>query len=187
MLLPIGAGFWQRQGGCLFDSTRAFVSARWPTRVFMAPEKSDRPLRTAKRLDSCLWLRRGSAQSTLAPMKEIPMSGVRVVPDSKAPIPRQIRYIIGNEGRAVQLLRDAQHPDGVPGHVAAHVFARSGSGERGEGCVSYLRHRRLSFSAARWVAGQGRLFRGAPLRITIKSTARIRTVPGDRPRRAGGR
>src|SRR5437016_5787553 len=31
-------------------------------------------------------------------MKEVPISGVPAVPDPKAPIPRQIRYIIGNEG-----------------------------------------------------------------------------------------
>src|SRR3979411_2818626 len=31
-------------------------------------------------------------------MKEVPMSGAPAVPDPKAPIPRQIRYIIGNEG-----------------------------------------------------------------------------------------
>ena len=43
-------------------------------------------------------LRRGAAQPTLAAMKEVPISGVPAVPDPKAPIPRQIRYIIGNEG-----------------------------------------------------------------------------------------
>jgi proton-dependent oligopeptide transporter, POT family len=31
-------------------------------------------------------------------MKEVPMGGAPAVPDPKAPIPRQIRYIIGNEG-----------------------------------------------------------------------------------------
>jgi POT family proton-dependent oligopeptide transporter len=31
-------------------------------------------------------------------MKDVPMSGAPAVPDPKAPIPRQIRYIIGNEG-----------------------------------------------------------------------------------------
>jgi len=45
-----------------------------------------------------LRLRDGAAQPTLAAMKEVPMSGVPAVPDPKAPIPRQIRYIIGNEG-----------------------------------------------------------------------------------------
>src|SRR5205807_5452860 len=53
--------------------------------------------------------------------------------------------------RAVQLLWDAQHPDGVPRHVAADVFAGSGAGERGEGCLSYLRRRRLFFPAAWWL------------------------------------
>jgi proton-dependent oligopeptide transporter, POT family len=43
-------------------------------------------------------LRGGAGQPTLAAMKEVPMSGVPAVPDPKAPIPRQIRYIIGNEG-----------------------------------------------------------------------------------------
>jgi POT family proton-dependent oligopeptide transporter len=43
-------------------------------------------------------LRFGSAQPTLAAMKEVPISGAPTVPDPKAPIPRQIRYIIGNEG-----------------------------------------------------------------------------------------
>ncbi|PYJ11381.1 MAG: MFS transporter [Verrucomicrobia bacterium] len=31
-------------------------------------------------------------------MKEVPISGIPAAPDPKAPIPRQIRYIIGNEG-----------------------------------------------------------------------------------------
>jgi hypothetical protein len=31
-------------------------------------------------------------------MKEVPIKGVPMVPDPKTPIPRQIRYIIGNEG-----------------------------------------------------------------------------------------
>src|SRR5205814_6348370 len=31
-------------------------------------------------------------------MKEVPISGVPAMPDPKAPIPRQIAYIIGNEG-----------------------------------------------------------------------------------------
>jgi POT family proton-dependent oligopeptide transporter len=42
-------------------------------------------------------LQHAAAQTTIAPVKEVPMSDVRV-PDPKAPIPRQIRYIIGNEG-----------------------------------------------------------------------------------------
>ena len=40
---------------------------------------------------------RRSVLATLAAMKEVPMSDV-AVPDPKTPIPRQIRYIIGNEG-----------------------------------------------------------------------------------------
>jgi proton-dependent oligopeptide transporter, POT family len=51
---------------------------------------------------SYLRLRRRLAQPTLAAMKEVPMSGTPdgagTSPDPKAPIPRQIRYIIGNEG-----------------------------------------------------------------------------------------
>jgi POT family proton-dependent oligopeptide transporter len=42
-------------------------------------------------------LRRSAAQPTLAAMKDVPMADT-AVPDPKAPIPRQIRYIIGNEG-----------------------------------------------------------------------------------------
>jgi POT family proton-dependent oligopeptide transporter len=45
-----------------------------------------------------LRLRGGAAQPTLATVKEVPMNGVPAAPDPKAPIPRQIRYIIGNEG-----------------------------------------------------------------------------------------
>jgi hypothetical protein len=40
--------------------------------------------------------------ATLAVVKEVaevePVSAARVSPDPKAPIPKQIRYIIGNEG-----------------------------------------------------------------------------------------
>jgi POT family proton-dependent oligopeptide transporter len=43
-------------------------------------------------------LHTGAAQPTLAAVKEVPMSGVPTVPDPTAPIPGQIRYIIGNEG-----------------------------------------------------------------------------------------
>jgi proton-dependent oligopeptide transporter, POT family len=42
-------------------------------------------------------LRCGSVLTTLATVKEVLMTDV-AVPDPKAPIPRQIRYIIGNEG-----------------------------------------------------------------------------------------
>jgi POT family proton-dependent oligopeptide transporter len=42
-------------------------------------------------------LRCGSVLTTLAAMKDVPMAEV-AVPDPKAPIPQQIRYIIGNEG-----------------------------------------------------------------------------------------
>jgi hypothetical protein len=46
---------------------------------------------------------------------EVASPSMPAVPDPKALIPRQIWYIIGNERvRAVQLLWDAQHPDGVP-------------------------------------------------------------------------
>jgi POT family proton-dependent oligopeptide transporter len=69
------------------------------------PGKSGRRLALIADCDptsSRLELRRGFGQPTLAAMKEVPMSGVpafaSTVPDPKARIPRQIRYIIGNEG-----------------------------------------------------------------------------------------
>jgi hypothetical protein len=96
--------------------------------------------------------------ATLAAMKtdvidpEVALPSVPAVPDPNTPIPRQIRYIIGNEGcERFSFFWDTQHPDGVSGHVAAHIFAGGGSGERCEGGFPHVRHRRLFFSIARRV------------------------------------
>jgi hypothetical protein len=78
---------------------------------------------------------------------DLALASLSTLPAPKAPIPLQIRYVIGNEGCERFSFHGRRNILTVfSGHVAAHIFAGDRSGERGEGCVPYLCRQRLLFA-----------------------------------------
>ena len=81
--------------------------------------------------------------------------------------------------RALQLLRDAQHPDAVPRHLAAAVRTGSRACRDRQGCLSLLRDRRVLLPAARRLDR-----RSAPRQVPHDPVAVARLLRGTRvPRR----
>jgi hypothetical protein len=86
----------------------------------------------------------------------------RPAADPAARIPRQIAYIIGNEGCERFSFYGMRNILTV--FLVSSLLMLSAGGRarrRGEGCVPHLRHRRVFFPAA------GRLARGSVLRESI--------------------
>ena len=106
-----------------------------------------------------LQLRADLVLSTLAVVKEVAepevLPATSVAPDPQAPIPKQIRYIIGNEGCerfSFYGMRNILTVFLVSSLLLYLPEARTRP--RREGCFSHVRHRRLFFSVARRLAGR---------------------------------